>query len=128
MTPNQNLPFRSLEEKNVQDFTKAKICAQSNPFDCVLLPKLVGLVLGDATLCQTKTGKTSIKFEYSAKHYDYALHLHNVLKDYTVSEGPSIYLKSGKPHSCFFYTKTDCILNPLWDLFMKFGKKRFPRI
>lgn len=87
---------------------------------------LVGLLLGDGTLYQTDTGKTSIKFEYSYKRKDHILHLHQLLKDWTAAESPSLYLspkKGYKPHSYFFYTMSCEALNPLWDLFMKKGKK-----
>lgn len=109
----------------------------SDTLSADLLGILVGLVLGDATLYKTKSGKTSVKFEYSYKHEDYIMHLHGLLKKWTVSDSPSVYLAAKgerrgmpdttrqycRPHSYFFYTYSTPCLNVLWDLFMEKGKK-----
>lgn len=88
----------------------------------------MGLVLGDASLYKTKTNKTSLKFEYSSKYEDYAEHLHYLLKDWTFSDSPSMYMGhkgtlKEQPSSFFFYTFSHASFNVLWDLFMLKGKK-----
>ena len=100
-----------------------------NKLNPELFEILTGLILGDASIYRTKTNNTFIKFEYSYKHEDYAIHLHNKLKSLTYSESPSVYfakkgsIEEGKPFSSFFYTFSHNSLNFFWDLFMVNGKK-----
>jgi hypothetical protein len=64
---------------------------------------LVGLVLGDAHLETQNRGRTyRVKFEYSAKHREYAQHLYNLFREWILN--PPQRKRDGSHNNIWFQT------------------------
>jgi len=95
-----------------------------------LLAVCVGLLLGDASLYQTKWQGTYIKFEQSYLNKEYLEYVLHILEKWTFYKSPSPStrkkgFKQGEISSYYFYTLSHPAFNPLWDMFMIDGKKRY---
>lgn len=111
-----------LNSKYWQDYKKSICPIPQNLFDIS-----IGCMLGDA--CMYRVSKDSkLKFEQGYMHKDYLFYIFNLFEQYTFHEEPYTRLeirgpRKGLVKSYSFRTFTHPSFNPIWDLFMKDGKK-----
>lgn len=83
--------------KNTKEFSEDSLVCKQDALILSLKDSLkgilIGLLLGDATLYQTKKGNTSLKLECSYGQKDFVEHVHEILHPWCKIKEPGIYIK-----------------------------------